>query len=86
MSESQGTFPVSEAFKVLEGYDVYRSEQLIIALVVVQSNTGKDLRLYRWQKRQGVWKVDLCRMSVKQWDWGKIASKANELKERYGIK
>ena len=84
MAENNLEYPVSEAFKVLEGYDIYRSEQLIIALVAVQSNTGKDVRLYRWQKRQDAWKVDLCRMSVRQWDWDKVSSKAKELKAKYG--
>jgi hypothetical protein len=50
-------YPVSESFKVLEGYDIYRSENLIIAPVVVEANNLKDLRLYRWQKRKDQWKV-----------------------------
>jgi hypothetical protein len=85
-------YPVSEQYKVLEGYDLYRSSKLIIALVAVYNKFGKDLRLYRWQKRfdnltQLVsWKVDLARMSVRGWDWEKITTKARELKERYGIK
>ncbi|MGI0091385.1 MAG: hypothetical protein ACREBS_06720 [Nitrososphaerales archaeon] len=83
--KQQGDYPVSESFKVLEGYDIYRSPKLIVALVVVDSDFGRDLRMYRWQKRNEAWKVDLCRMSVASWRWNAISSKAKELVERYEI-
>jgi hypothetical protein len=83
--KSEGNYPVSESFQVLEGYDIYRSEKLIVALVVVQSDYGRDLRLYRWQKRNEAWKVDLCRMSVALWNWEVLAQKARELIEKYEI-
>ena len=84
--KQQGDYPVSESFKVLEGYDIYRSAKLIVALVVVESEFGKDLRMYRWQKRNDAWKVDLCRMSVAGWKWDEIASKAKELIEKHGVR
>src|SRR5579885_2923167 len=31
-------YPVSEQYKVLDGYDIYRSENLLIAIVVVEGN------------------------------------------------
>ena len=89
---SEPRYPVSEQYKVLEGHDLYRSSRLIVALVAVESKFGKDIRLYRWQKRldrktqQESWKVDLARMSVKSWDWEKVAAKARELKSKYNIK
>jgi hypothetical protein len=79
------TYPVSESFEVLEGFDIYRSENLVIALVVVKGPSGKDLRLYRWQKRKDKWKVDLCRMSVSRWKWSGIAEKAIELVKKYDL-
>jgi hypothetical protein len=92
-------YPVSPSFKVLEGYDVYKSVNLWIALLAVDSDRGKDIRLYRWQKRtkekkteegkeesEDVWKVDLCRMSVRQWDWPMLSNKVNEFRSKYGIK
>lgn len=86
MSEqSTSKYPVSEHFKVLDGYDIYRSNNLIIALVAVEANNRKDLRLYRWQNRQGNWKVDLCRMSVTKWNWDKVAEKAKELTSKYEL-
>jgi hypothetical protein len=81
----EGNYPVSESFQVLEGHDIYRPEKFIVALVVVQSDFGRDLRLYRWQKRNDAWKVDLCRMSVAQWNWDTLAQKAKELTEKYQI-
>jgi hypothetical protein len=83
--KQQGDYPVSESFKVQEGYDIYRSAKLIVALVVVDSDFGRDLRMYRWQKRNDAWKVDLCRMSVASWKWDEIASKAKELVQKYEI-
>lgn len=85
MSVGDREYPVSEQYKVLEGYDIYRSENLIIALVAVESKGTRDLRLYRWQKRKGEWKVDLCRMSVARWQWNTVAEKAKELAEKYNI-
>jgi hypothetical protein len=81
----EGDYPVSESYKVLEGYDVYRSENLIVALVAVENNYGRDIRLYRWQRRKDQWKVDLCRMSVQSWKWDVISSKVKEWSEKYEI-
>lgn len=78
-------YPVSQTFKVLDGHDLYRSENLIVALVVVESQYGKDLRLYRWMKRNDQWKVDLCRMSVKRWKWAEVAAEALEFISKYNI-
>lgn len=41
---------------------------MIVALVAVESQYGRDLRLYRWSKRNDQWKVDLCRMGVGRWN------------------
>lgn len=80
------TYPVSETFKVVEGYDIYRSDNLIIALVVVESDRGKDLRLYRWMRRKDQWKVDLCRMSVARWKWSEIAEIASGFVKKHGLR
>lgn len=89
MSEAlkqQSDYPVSQSYKVLEGYDIYRNPKLIVALVVVDSDFGRDMRMYRWQKRGDAWKVDLCRMSVASWQWDTISAKARELIEKYELK
>ncbi|MFI5420501.1 MAG: hypothetical protein ACHQ1H_06000 [Nitrososphaerales archaeon] len=78
LKKREGDYPVSETFTVLEGYDVYRSTNLIVALVVVESDFGRDLRLYRWQKRNDAWKVDLCRMSFAGCNWETLSKTAIE--------
>ena len=78
-------YPVLESFQVIEGFDVYRSSKLIIAFVVVESDKGKQLRLYRWQNRKGTWKVDLCRMSVDRWNWSEISAKISSIYAKYSI-
>ncbi len=78
-------YPVSDTLQVLEGFDVYRSSKLIIAFVAVQSDYGKQLRLYRWQNRKGFWKVDLCRMSVDRWNWSEISGKISSICAKYSI-
>lgn len=70
---------------MLDGYDIYRSNNLIVALVVVESQFGRDMRLYRWIMRNGQWKVDLCRMGVKKWEWAEIAAKAAEFSQKYNL-
>ncbi len=82
---AEAKYPVSEQYKVLEGYDIYRGSKLIIALVAVESQFGKDLRLYRWQLRGDAWKVDLARMSVRGWKFKEITAKAEELTKKYGV-
>jgi hypothetical protein len=83
----EGDYPVSESYKILEGYDINPSNKLIVALAVVESDFGRDrdIRLSRWQKRNEAWKVDLCRMNVASWQWDKVPSKARELIEKYEI-
>ena len=82
---SEARFPVSSTYKVLDGHDIYRSNNLIVALVVVESQFARDLRLYRWMKRKDQWKVDLCRMGVGRWNWDEISAKAKEFIAKYRL-
>ena len=99
MSDSCQGYPVSERFKVLDCYDVYKSNNIWIALLVVDADSRKAIRLYRWEKRrkkkegqeddgqeEEVWKVGLCRMNVSQWDWQELSGKIGEVKSKYGTK
>jgi len=78
-------YPVSDIFKVLEGFDILRTETLIVAVVAVESDKGKDVRLYRWQKRGEEWKVDLCRMSIVRWNFTDIYNIVSEFKQKYNV-
>ena len=78
-------YPVSDKFKVLEGFDIFRTEKLIVAVVAVESDRGRDVRLYRWQKRGEEWKVDLCRMSIAKWNFTDIYNIVSEFKQKYDV-
>ena len=75
--------PISQPYRILDGFDVHRSDKLIIAFVAVETPQGPKIRMYRWQKRNDSWKIDLCRMSVEWWDWSAIPGKISKLRERY---
>lgn len=79
-------YPIADTFKVLEGFDILRTEKLIIAVVAVEINQKKDVRLYRWQKRGEDWKVDLCRMSISKWNFTDIYNVVSEFKQKYKIR
>ena len=85
MSQNQ-LYPISDSFKVLEGFDILRTDKLIIAIVAVEFDQKKDVRLYRWQKRGEYWKVDLCRMSISKWNFTDIYNAVSEFKQKYRIR
>jgi len=78
-------YPVSHMYKVLDGYDILRTDNLIVAIVAVESEKGKDVRLYRWHKKDDQWKVDLCRISMVNWNFTDIYNKVQESKTKYEI-
>lgn len=82
-------FPVKsyEGFeqKVLDGYTIYKSSKRWIALVVVEANNKREMRLYSWELRKEAWKVALASQNVGFWDWDKLYEKVKEFKEKYNI-
>ena len=76
-------YPASDFYEVLDGYDIYRDDEIIVAIVAVKSKKGNDVRLYRWHKKEEEWKVDLCRMSVEKWDMTNIYNIISEFKQKY---
>jgi hypothetical protein len=94
MSEEFRTdYPLREGgfLKPLGGFDIYRSPNLIMAIVAVESKQERrDIRFYRWQLRTGpsgqeAWKVDLARFSVRRFDFNDIAEKVEHLRTKFGI-
>jgi hypothetical protein len=79
-------YPLSSEYRLLEGHDIVRTRDAIAAIVAVEGPFGKDIRLYRWQRRESGWKVDLARFSVKSWDFAVIAQKTDEWKKRFGVR
>ena len=82
-------FPVKsyEGFeqKVLDGHTIYKSSKRWVALVVVETSSKKELRLYAWEFRKDTWKVALASQNVGFWKWDELATKVNEFKQKYGI-
>jgi len=79
-------YPLGEYYKVLEGFDIHKSNKLWEAVVVVEDQQGKrQLRLYKWIMKGDKWKVDLARFSVGFWDLDSLAQKIRELKAKYKI-
>ena len=76
-------YPVSDFYQVIDGFDIYRDDKIIIAIVAVNSKKGKDVRFYRWYMKNKEWKVDLCRMSVEKWDMTDIYNIISEFKQKY---
>ena len=88
MSQSE-QFPVKsyEGFeqKVLDGHTIYKSSKRWVALVVVEANNKKELRLYSWEFRKDTWKVALASQNVGFWNWDELLSKVKELKQKSNI-
>ena len=78
-------YPVHITLDVLDGFDIYRSKSLIIAIVVVESEWNKKIKLYRWHKKGNEWKIDLCRMSVLDWNFTEIQNKILEFDKKYNV-
>ncbi len=89
-NEGEEVYPVKsyEGFeqKVVDGYTIYKSSKRWVALVVVETSNGRELRLYSWEMRKGEWKVALASQNVGFWDWDVIVGKVKEFKDKYAIK
>lgn len=90
--ELRKDYPIREGgfLKQLGGFDIYRSPNLIMAVVAVETQNGtRDIRFYRWQLRKDkqsgeeAWKVDLARFSVGRFDFADIAAKVERLKQQF---
>ena len=59
-------YPVSPTYEILDGFDIHRTSQQIIAIVVIH-NTKKnrnDIRFYRWFNKYGKWKIPSMGISL----------------------
>ena len=89
-SSSDATnLPINKDFyTVLECRIYKRSKKRIVALCVLQSQYGTELKLYEWEWRgeDKGWKVGLANLSVKDINLEAIASDAKALAASYGIR
>ena len=90
--EPRRDYPIREGgiLTQLGGFDIYRSINLIMAVVAVEKGQGvRDIRFYRWQLRKSAqsgeesWKVDLARFSVNRFDFKDISSKVERLRQQF---
>ena len=60
-------YPVSPTYEILDGFDIHRTSQQIIAIVVIHNTKKKrnDIRFYRWFfNKYGEWKIPSMGISV----------------------
>ncbi len=72
--------------KALDGHDIYRSATRWVAMVVVETERQRELRLYAWRKKGEEWKVDLASLNIGFWNLAQFAEKAEELRKKYEIR
>ena len=79
------TYPLSDFYNFEDGFDIVRTNNKIVAVVVVSQGSQKSMRFYSWRKKGEDWKVELARMDTRSWNWEKIAAQALQLKAKHGI-
>ena len=83
-------YPVGEIYEVLDGFDIHRTSQQIIAIVVIHNTKKKrnDIRFYRWFNKYGEWKVPNWGISVldhPQIFTSDVINRISIFKEKYAI-
>jgi len=82
-------YPLSDFYTFEDGVDIVRTNNKIVALVVVSQGNSKTMRFYAWRKKnvdgEDKWKVELARMDCKGWNWEKISTLAMQLKQKHGL-
>ena len=83
-------YPVSPTYETLDGFDIHRTSQQIIAIVVIH-NTKKnrnDIRFYSWFNRYGKWKIPSMGISVLDHPGiftPDVINRISKLKEKYNV-
>ena len=83
-------YPVGEIYEVLDGFDIHRTSQQIIAIVVVYDakKQRNDIRFCRWFNKYGKWKVPSWGISVldhSQIFTSDVINRISIFKEKYAI-
>ncbi len=88
-SEDADSLPVNREFYTLLDCRIYkRTKKRIVALCVLESKYGSELKLYEWMWKgeEKGWKVGLANLSVRDIDLAALSKDAKELAEAYAIK
>ena len=83
-------YPVSPTYEILDGFDIHRTSQQIIAIVVIHNAKKKrnDIRFYRWFNNYGKWKIPNWGISVldhAQIFTSDVINRISIFKEKYAI-
>ena len=83
-------YPVGEIYEVLDGFDIHRTSQQIIAIVVIHNmkKNRNDIRFYRWFNRYGKWKIPSMGISVLDHPsifTPDVINRISKLKEKYNV-
>ena len=83
-------YPVGEIYEVLDGFDIHRTSQQIIAIVVIHNAKKKrnDIRFYRWFNKYGEWKIPSMGISVLDHSGiftPDVINRISKLKEKHNV-
>jgi len=83
-------YPVSPTYEILDGFDIHRTSQQIIAIVVIHDTKKKrnDIRFYRWFNKYGEWKIPSVGISVLDHSGiftPDVINRISKLKEKYNV-
>ncbi len=88
-AEEIESLPVNRGFYTVLDCRIYkRSKKRIVALCVLESRYGTELKFYEWiwKGEDKGWKVGLANLSVKDINLEAVARDAKELATAYAIK
>lgn len=80
-------FPIGPFYELEDARTYLRTKSKIIALCVVRSKFGKELKLYQWEWRgdQKGWKVGLANLRIESLNLEKVVEDAKELASKHNI-
>ncbi len=91
MAEDSGQkserLPVAALYELLDSRVYVRTQKKLITLCALQSQYGKELKLYQWEWKgdQKGWKVGLANLRVEGLNLERIARDARTMAEKHGI-
>ena len=80
-------FPIGPFYELVDALTYVRTNTRIIALCVLKSKYGKELKLYQWDWRgdQKGWKVGFAKLRVERLNLLRMAEDAKLLAKQHGI-
>ena len=74
-------YPLGEFYKLIDACDLVRTNNKIVAFLLVSQGSSKAIRFYVWRKKaEDVWKVDLASMDSTKWNFDDCYRKISEWK------